>query len=55
MRGCISSTIYPDMLAGKITFLVFGYAVCPKNIAKPLTEKLLYPEERSRLMRKWLL
>jgi len=32
-------------------FFGFGYAVCPK-ILLSCTEKLFYPEERSRLMKK---
>lgn len=55
MRGCISSTIYPDMRwHGRLLFIFWFLAMLfvPKTIAKPLTEKLLYPEERSRLIKK---
>jgi hypothetical protein len=53
--GCISSTIYPDMRwHGRLLFIFWFLAMLfvPKTIAKPLTEKLLYPEERSRLIKK---
>lgn len=55
MRGCICSTIYPDMRwHGRLLFIFWFLAMLfvPKSIAKPLTEKLLYPEERSRLIKK---
>ena len=55
VRGCISSTISPEMRwRGRFLFIFWFMAmlIIPKTIAKPLTEKLLYPKERRRLMRK---
>lgn len=55
VRGCISATISPEMRwRGRFLFIFWFMAmlIIPKTIAKPFTEKLLYPEERRRSMKK---
>jgi len=51
VRGCISSTIYPDMRwQGRLLFVFFlAMLFVPKNMLLTSTD---YPEERSRLMKK---
>lgn len=54
VRGCISSTISPKMhWRGRLLFIFWFTAMffVPKTIAKPLTEKLLYPEQRRQFIK----
>ena len=55
VRGCISSIISPELRwRGRFLFIFWFIAMLfvPKVIAKPLTEKLLYPEQRKQLIEK---
>ena len=54
VRGCISSVISPEMRCrGRVLFIFWFTAMLfvPKTIAKPLTEKLLYPEQRRQFIK----